>query len=52
MVDISNNLVDIWFFLWWSIFDKTPVAALPIFEQSIDDEFYILLIVIINGSKI
>ena len=28
MVDISNNLVDIWFFFWWSIFDKTPVAAL------------------------
>ena len=28
MVDISNNLVDIWFFFWWSIFDKTPLAAL------------------------
>jgi len=28
VVDISNNLVDIWFFFWWSIFDKTPVAAL------------------------
>ena len=28
MVDISNNLVDIWGVFWWSIFDKTPLAAL------------------------
>ena len=32
MVDISNNLVDIWFFFWWSIFDKTPLAALDTFR--------------------
>ena len=34
MVDISNNLVDIWFFFWWSIFDKTPLAALHFYNPS------------------
>ena len=33
MVDISNTLVDIWGFFWWSIFDKTPLAALIVNSQ-------------------
>ena len=36
MVDISNNLVDIWVF-WWSIFDKTPVAALFMDERPVQN---------------